>query len=180
MPVLAQGNTANLTLGAHDSITLQNRAGQSASLTVAGTLVTGQHSGTRTYGPYTNGGAVVLVATAGDVYYEVGDGAYAGVANALVQVDTQGRPIRTVTPDGQVVGGSFTPRQTIALGGFGTPSAFTGYSQGTFAFGRQVPFEFTGVQVGIFHVGGSGACQGIKLLLGTTDEIGRASCRERV
>lgn len=110
MPVLAQGNTANLTLGAHDSITLQNRAGQSASLTVAGTLVNGQHSGTRTYGPYTNGGAVVLVATAGDVYYEVADGAYAGVANALVEVDTQGRPIRTVTPDGQSVGGGGSAR----------------------------------------------------------------------
>ena len=109
MPVLAQGNTANLTLGAHDSITLQNRAGQSASLTVAGTLVNGQHSGTRTYGPYPNGGAVVLVATAGDVYYEVGDGAYAGVSNALVQVDTTGRPIRTVTADGQVVGGGGFP-----------------------------------------------------------------------
>ncbi len=74
MPVLTSGNSTSLTLGAYDSITLQNRAGQSASLTVGGVLVNGAHSGTRTYGPYAAGGAVSITATAGDVYYETADG----------------------------------------------------------------------------------------------------------
>lgn len=74
MPVLASGNSTSLTLGTYDSITLQNRAGQSASLTVGGVLINGAHSGTRTYGPYPSGGAVSITATAGDVYYETADG----------------------------------------------------------------------------------------------------------
>lgn len=65
-----------------------------------------------------------------------------------------------------------TPAQSVTVGGFGTPVVGTNYSLGTFAFLRQFPFEFTAVQVGIFHEGGSGACAGIKAILSSTDDVG--------
>lgn len=74
MPVLTSGSSTTVTLGDYDSITLQNRPGQQASITVAGTLVNGAHSGTRTYGPYNSGTSVSITATVGDLYYEVADG----------------------------------------------------------------------------------------------------------
>jgi hypothetical protein len=74
MATITSGNTATVTLGDYDSVTVQNRVGASASITVNGTVINGSHSGTRTYGPY-SAGSVVIVATAGDVYYELADGA---------------------------------------------------------------------------------------------------------
>lgn len=74
MPILTSGSTTTVTLGAYDSITLQNRSGQ-ASISVGGTVVNGNHSGSRTYGPYPSGGSVSLNAISGDLYYEVADGA---------------------------------------------------------------------------------------------------------
>lgn len=75
MPILNSGSTTTVTLGAYDSITLQNRSGQAASISVGGTVVNGNHSGSRTYGPYPSGGSVSLNAISGDLYYEVADGA---------------------------------------------------------------------------------------------------------
>lgn len=75
MPILTSGSTKTVTLGAYDSITLQNRSGQAASISVGGTVVNGNHSGSRTYGPYPSGGSVSLNAISGDLYYEVADGA---------------------------------------------------------------------------------------------------------
>lgn len=75
MPILTSGSTTTVTLGAYDSITLQNRSGQAASISVGGTVVNGNHSGSRTYGPYPSGGSVSLNAISGDLYYEVADGA---------------------------------------------------------------------------------------------------------
>lgn len=74
MPVLTSGSSTTVTLGDYDSITLQNRPGQQASITVAGTLVNGAHTGARTYGPYNSGTSVSITATVGDLYYEVADG----------------------------------------------------------------------------------------------------------
>lgn len=74
MPVLTSGSSATVTLGDYDSITLQNRPGQQASITVAGTLVNGAHTGSRTYGPYNSSTSVSITATVGDLYYEVADG----------------------------------------------------------------------------------------------------------
>lgn len=74
MPVLTSGSSTTVTLGDYDSITLQNRPGQQASITVAGTLVNGAHTGSRTYGPYNSGTSVSITATVGDLYYEVADG----------------------------------------------------------------------------------------------------------
>lgn len=75
MPILTSGGTTTVTLGAYDSITLQNRSGQAASISVGGAVVNGNHSGSRTYGPYPSGGSVSLNAISGDLYYEVADGA---------------------------------------------------------------------------------------------------------
>lgn len=74
MPILTSGSSTTVTLGDYDSITLQNRPGQQASITVAGTLVNGAHTGSRTYGPYNSGTSVSITATVGDLYYEVADG----------------------------------------------------------------------------------------------------------
>jgi hypothetical protein len=74
MPIITSGNSATTNIGSYDSVTLSNKAGQIATLSVGGVVINGQHTGTRTYGPY-NSGSVVMAATVGDLYYEVADGA---------------------------------------------------------------------------------------------------------
>lgn len=77
------------------------------------------------------------------------------------------------TPDGQVVGGgvNFQPGAAmINLVSPGTPS--TAHDGRTMALAIPVPFQFTGVQILIPHLGGFGAMPGAKLLIATSDDIG--------
>lgn len=113
MPILNSGSTTTVTLGAYDSITLQNRSGQAASISVGGTVVNGNHSGSRTYGPYPSGGSVSLNAISGDLYYEVADG-----AGDTKRVFARGSSL--LAEDGSTVSagggsGAFTLKGTVTL-----------------------------------------------------------------
>lgn len=76
-------------------------------------------------------------------------------------------------PGGLVVGGgvNFQPGAAM-LNICDTPSVLTGYAGSTLGFAIPVPFEFTGVQFLIPHLGGSGAMTGVKMLVATSDDIG--------
>lgn len=88
-------------------------------------------------------------------------------------VDTSGRPLRTVTPDGQVVGGGSTFAPGAAMINIGaTPSVSTTHDGRTMHMAIPVPFEYTGVQILIPHLGGSGAMNGVKLCVAASDDIG--------
>lgn len=73
--------------------------------------------------------------------------------------------------EGQAFGRGFQPGAAM-INFCDTPSALTGYNGSTLGFAIPVPFEFTGVQFLIPHIGGSGASTGHKMLVATSDDIG--------
>lgn len=72
MPVLTQGQSADLTFADSDSVTIQAGSGTATFESPIGTVVA-VFSGTRTFGPYSNRTGRVT-ATTQSVYYEFADG----------------------------------------------------------------------------------------------------------